>query len=119
MASKSIQPEILKLQERSAASRAALQAEFLQLKHRLDVPARIKESLREQPSSWLFGSTALGLGSALLLPLLRRRKHSRTTADPKKGNALVHFAWKVAQPILKQWLTKTLTQALTRPRQAN
>ncbi|NJR41639.1 MAG: hypothetical protein HC767_02195 [Akkermansiaceae bacterium] len=62
--------EIQRLIKLSESARVCLSREANLLKHRLDVPARLRSSLKENPTGWLFGS----LGSGLVASLFFRRK---------------------------------------------
>jgi len=99
-------PEIQRLIRLSEASRACLESEAVALKHRLDVPSRIRGSLHDHPSAWLFGSVASGLAASLMF---RRRP-----AAPKKrrgiSGALIGLTLTAARPLAKVWLSGQLKQ---------
>ena len=61
--------EIERLIRLGEAARTCLEHEAVLLKERLDVPARIRSSLKEHPAGWLLGSLASGLAASLLLRL--------------------------------------------------
>lgn len=48
--------EIERLIRLGEAARTCLEHEAVSLKRRLDVPARIRSSLKEHPAGWLLGS---------------------------------------------------------------
>ena len=65
MAQKSAPTEALI--RRAEAARRQLSAEYAAIRHRLDVPARVKDSLRNNPLGWVGGSLAAGLAASTLL----------------------------------------------------
>lgn len=99
-----VQPEIARLIRQSEISRAYLGSEAVALRQRLDVPARIRGSLKEHPTGWLFGSVASGLAASLLF----RRK----PAAPKKPRGipgvLLGLTLTAARPLVKVWLADQL-----------
>ncbi len=106
--------EIQQLIQLSEAARACLSSEASVLKARLDVPTRIRSSLKENPAGWLFGSLGSGLAASLLL----RRGGRKTSADVfKKPRSLpasaLGLALNAAKPLAKIWLTNQLKNYLT------
>jgi|694.fasta_scaffold16262_7 hypothetical protein len=98
--------EIERLIRMGDASRARLSVDLLELRHRLDVPTRIRTSLREHPSRWLGGSLIAGLGASLLF---RRRAAPPKVAKGKLGWVLT-LAVAAARPLVKSWLADRLKQ---------
>jgi hypothetical protein len=97
-------PEIQRLIRLSQASRSFLENEAIALRHRLDVPARLKDSLKSHPSSWLFGSLASGLAASLIF-------HRKPALDKKRKGipaTLLGLTLTAAQPLAKVWLTNQL-----------
>jgi len=70
------------------------------LRRRLDVPARLRDSLQHHPASWLFGSLASGLAASWVFP--------RKPPTPKPARAIpakmLGVAWRASQPLVKIWL---------------
>lgn len=99
-----VNPEIQELIRQSAASRAYLGSEMLALRHRLDVPARVRGSLREHPTGWLFGSLASGLAASLLL----RRKPAPEKKPRGFPGVLLGLTLTAVRPLLKVWLADQL-----------
>ncbi len=99
-----IPPEIRKLIQTGDAARAVLGTEIRSLKHKLDVPARVKDSLREHPTGWLGGSLVAGMFTSLLF----RRKPK--VEKKKKGLAgfLLGLAVSGLRPLVKVWLAGQL-----------
>lgn len=99
-----VHPEISRLIRQSEISRAYLGSEAVALRQRLDVPARIRGSLKEHPTGWLFGSLASGLAASLFF----RRK----PATPKKPRGfpgvLLGLTLTAARPLVKVWLADQL-----------
>jgi hypothetical protein len=102
-------PEIQRLIRLSQASRSFLGNEAIALRHKLDVPARLKDSLKSHPSSWLFGSLASGLAASLIF---RRRP----AVDKKRKGipaTLLGLTLTAARPLAKVWLTDQLKHWIT------
>jgi hypothetical protein len=101
--------EILRLVQLAEHSRAVLEAEAARLRHQFDVPARIRDSLKHHPSSWLFGSAATGLFASLML---RRKPKAATAPVAAKSHglaaSLLRLTLTSAAPIAKIWLTNQL-----------
>lgn len=97
-------PEILRILARSAAARSTLQSEVGNLKQRLNVVGRMRNSLKAKPSSWILGSTAAGLAVGFLFPRFRRTKPHHTMPAKSKSLRLLGIAWTAAQPLAKVWL---------------
>lgn len=104
--------EIQRLTRLSEASRACLGREISTLKHRLDVPARLKDSLKSHPTGWLFGSLASGLAASLLF----RRKRQAPVAAKKHRSlpvALLGLTLTAIRPFAKVWLADQVKNYLS------
>jgi hypothetical protein len=102
-----ISEQIQRLIRTSDAARGVLGSEIHAFKYKLDVPARLKDSLRSHPTGWLGGSLAAGLATSLLF----RRKPKREKAPAKKKTLLgllLTLAFATLRPFLKVWLTGQL-----------
>lgn len=96
--------EIQNLIRKAQSARICITGEVTALKAKLDVPARIKNSLRIHPSGWLVGSLASGLIGSLLI---RGRRSSGAKRERKKGGllfGLFGLALAVIRPLAKVWL---------------
>jgi hypothetical protein len=96
--------EIQNLIRQAQSARICITGEVADLKAKLDVPARLKNSLRIHPSGWLFGSLASGFIGSLLL---RGRKSSSPKRARKKGGlllSLLGLALTAIRPLAKVWL---------------
>jgi len=97
--------ELARLIRISAAARSHLSGEAGALKARLDVPARLRGSLKSHPTGWLFGSLASGLAASLLF----RRS---APASPKKHRsfpiAILGLILTMVRPFAKVWATDLL-----------
>ncbi len=96
---------IQELIQLSQASRSGLGMEFSGLRQKLDFPLRVRDSLKQQPATWLVGSVLAGLATSLLF-----RRRSRAKAPKSKGisGALMALTLTAARPLAKVWLTKKL-----------
>lgn len=97
-------PEIQRLIRLGAASRACLESEAAALRRRLDVPARLRGSLRTHPTAWLFGSLASGLAASFLF----RRKPAEEKKRRGFPGMLLGLTLTAARPIAKVWLADQL-----------
>ena len=104
--------EIQQLILRAESSRAVLGKELLEIKQRLDVPARIRGSLKESPSGWLLGSMASGF----IVSRIFRRKPARKEKEKKKRGlflTLLGLTLTAIRPLARIWLTDQLKHHLT------
>lgn len=99
-------PEIRRLIELSEHSRRCLESEVSALKHKLDVPSRVRDSLRQNPVGWLAGSLASGLAASLLL----RRKPAVETKRKGIPATLLGLTLTAARPLAKVWLASQVKQ---------
>lgn len=97
-------PEILRLVRLSQASRSLLDAEAGKLRRKLDVPARVRDSFTEHPSSWFLGSLATGLAASFLF----RRKSSPGKKHRGFTGTLLGLTLTAARPLAKVWLADQL-----------
>ncbi|RYD23815.1 MAG: hypothetical protein EOP88_02650 [Verrucomicrobiaceae bacterium] len=105
--------EIRRLIALGEAARSSLSHEAAVLKHRLDVPARLKDSLKSHPTGWLFGSVASGLAASLLF----RRRPVRQEKEKKSKSlplALLGLTLTAVRPFAKVWLTDQVKNYLSR-----
>lgn len=101
--------ELEELIRRSEAARIQIGHAHLQLKKKLDIPLRIRDSLKSSPMKWLAGSLGVGfLGSFLF-----RSKRAEIKVEPEKkhhgwfiGLLLMLFA--LAKPTIKIYATKMI-----------
>lgn len=102
-----VSQEIRELIRSSEAARAVLGTEIHALKYKLDVPSRLRDSLKNHPSGWLGGSLVAGMAGSLLF----RRKSKRQKAEVKKKGVmgvLLGLALAAARPAAKVWLAGRL-----------
>ena len=95
--------DIQRLVQQGEDSRSLLSGHATLLRQRLDIPARLRTSLREKPSHWITG----GLASGFVASFLLRRKAPRTK-KPKNRSlplALVGITFAAVRPLLQGWLT--------------
>jgi hypothetical protein len=103
-------PEVTRLIELSAASRARLGREVAVLRQRLDAPAKVIRSVRTYPLRWVGGTLATGITSVWLL----RRKPAATVRKARSpGGLMLSLAIAAAKPALKAWAIRQLKHTLT------
>jgi hypothetical protein len=104
-----VSEEIQRLIRSSETAREVLGSEIRDLKHRMDIPARVRSSLKSNPTGWIGGSVLAGLAGSLLF----RRKDKREKPK-KKGLLGFLLALGVAalRPFVKVWLAGQLKNYL-------
>jgi hypothetical protein len=103
--------EIQRLIQLSASARSCLGNEAILLKKRMDVPARIRGSLRRNPTGWLLGS----LGSGIIASLIFRRK-APSVEKKKRGlsRTIMGLTLTAVRPLAKVWITDQVKGFLAR-----
>lgn len=106
--SKDQQIERLIGQARSA--RSFLGSEAITLRQKLDIPARLRSSLKSHPTGWLFGSAASGLAASLLF-----RRKPAPAAKQERGMPfkILALILTLVRPMAKLWLTGQVKNYLT------
>lgn len=86
------------------AARAVLTVEASRLRHRLDVPSRLKDSVLSKPLAWFGGSLGAGLAASVLFRG-RRRRDRRAAPVAKRSLLAVFIGWlfTLARPLLQEW----------------
>jgi hypothetical protein len=100
--------EIERLIRVSAAARGCLGNEVRVLKQRLNIPSRIRGSLKAHPSTWMAGSLLSGLAASLLF-----RRHPAPPPTKKHkgfGGVLFGLTLTAARPLAKVWLANRAKQ---------
>lgn len=92
--------EILEWVRLSEAARARLGADAEALRHRLDVPARLRDSLRNHPVGWLGGTAIAGLAASRLAS---RALFFKTRAT-RRGWSWLGLGFNAVRPVAKIWL---------------
>jgi hypothetical protein len=97
-----------------AASRVALGHDLAAIRHRLDVPARVKDSVLSKPLAWFGGSLAVGWMASMILKrprtVVRESKASKSLWKIALGGA---FA--LARPTLQTWAMRELGKRFVIP----
>lgn len=113
-----VQLEIQRLSTLAEDARRHLLAEATSLRSKLDVPTRMKSSLKAKPTQWLAGSLASGFIASFLL---RRKPKDKAKAKKEKEKiekqsfslALLGLLIAAAKPAAKIWLTGYLKNRVT------
>jgi hypothetical protein len=104
-------PEIQRLIHLSAAARSCLKCETIALRHRLDIPSRVRSSLKNHPTGWILASLASGLAASFVL----RRKPPTTNQRRAIPGILLGLTLTAARPLVKIWLGDQLKHWLAGP----
>ncbi|MBC8127423.1 MAG: hypothetical protein H8M99_09825 [Gloeobacteraceae cyanobacterium ES-bin-144] len=99
-------PEIAHLLQISEEARACLDFEMTELKRRLDVPSRVRDSLKANPKAWLLGSAATGLIGSMIF----QRKPSPEKKRRGIAGLLFGLTLTAVRPMAKVWLANQLKQ---------
>ena len=111
MATSNQNQTIESLIRRSESARAELTGHIQTLQHRVNIPARLKESVRSRPSIWFGGSMIIGLLATKML----RRKPAPAPEKTKTRKGLLGLACTAAIALAKPAI-KTLLIAELRKR---
>jgi DNA-binding transcriptional regulator/RsmH inhibitor MraZ len=104
--------EIERLIRIGDAARYQLGSDAVLLKQRLDVPSRLRSSLKSHPTGWLFGSLASGLAASLLFR--RRPERERVEKKPRSFPLVVlGLTLTAVRPFAKVWLTDQVKNYLS------
>lgn len=102
------------LVRRSEAARLRLTESHASLRHKLDFPARARESLMEKPTKWLGGSLAAGFMGSLLFR--KKKKAPERVRELKRQRGfllgLLSLAFAMGKPLAKVYATKLLKDYL-------
>lgn len=105
--------EIAELIRRSEAARAQIGQAHLQLRKKLELPLRIRDSLKSSPLKWLGGSLGVGfIGSLLFRSRRREPKYEPETKHRGWFVGLLMILFGLVKPTLKVYATKLLTDYL-------
>jgi len=103
-----ISEQIQRLIRTSEAARGVLGSEIRVLKHKMDVPGRLKDSLRSHPTGWLGGSVVAGMATSLLFRRKKPKREKLAAAEPAKKKTLLGILFTLAltalRPFFKAWL---------------
>lgn len=91
-------------------ARLFLGNEAAALRQKLDVPARLRSSLKSHPTGWLFGSAASGLAASLLL---RRKPAPSSKQDRGMPFKILGLILTLVRPMAKLWLSGQVKNYLT------
>lgn len=101
--------EIERLILLSDSARSILEEEVISLKQKLDVPARLRSSLKTHPTGWLMGSLASGLAASMIFG------RKQIVAEKKRRSlplALLGLSLTAVRPLAKVWLTNQVKNYL-------
>ena len=94
------QKRIDEIIRQAEAARRQLVGQAQHLRERIDIPARLRNSLGGHPGRWMAGSLFSGLAASLLL----RRKPARAVKSSGTLVAILGMLFTAARPLLKFWL---------------
>ena len=100
---------------RLAASRSTLGHDLSILRHRLDVPARVKESVMSKPVAWFGGSLGVGLVASLLLKGRKSKPKPEKVVRRSLWSLALGGVFTLARPALQAWATNELRKRFVIP----
>lgn len=107
-------PSVQELLRRSETARRRLGYDIAAFKRKLDVPARMKESLQKHPTGWVGGSVVAGLLTSFLL---RGRKPKPLKEEKVRRAGLAGLALTAGgalmRPLVKSVVTSYLRKKLS------
>lgn len=107
--------ELGELIRRSEVARLQLGQAHRQLKRKLDIPSRIQESLKSNPTKWLGGSLVTGfMGSFLFKSKSKKPKQADASLRKERGLVLglLVMLFTLVKPAAKIYATKLLKDYL-------
>ena len=100
---------------RLAASRRAVGHDLAVLRHRLNVPARIKESVMSKPLAWFGGSLGAGLVASFLLKGRKSRPKREKVVRRSLWSLALGGAFTLVRPALQTWAMNELRKRFVIP----
>ena len=100
---------------RLAASRRAVGQDLAVLRHRLDVPARVKESVMSKPLAWFGGSLGAGLLASFLLKGRKSKPKPEKVVRRSLWSLALGGAFTLARPALQTWAMNELRKRFVIP----
>lgn len=110
-----VEPERQILINRIAASRGAVGRDVAILRHRLDVPARMKESVMSKPLAWFGGSLGAGLVASFLFRGRKPKPQAEKVVRRSLWSLALGGAFTLARPALQAWATNELRKRFVIP----
>lgn len=100
---------------RIASSRVALAADLADLRRRLDVPSRVKDSILSKPLAWFGGSLGAGFVASTLL---KKRRATPVEKVAKRGfwGVVLGGLFTLARPALQNWAMQEARKRFAIPR---
>ena len=105
--------ELAELIQRSEVARIQIGQAHHKLKQKLDIPLRIRDSLKSSPLKWLGGS--LGIGFVVSFLFRSKRRQPKYAVEKKHGgwfSRLLLISFSLAKPALEIYATKFLKDYL-------
>jgi hypothetical protein len=98
-------------------SRLKLSEAHAQLKRTLDLPGRVKSSVKDEPAKWLGGSLVAGLAASFLFRSRKKKLSAHLKAVKKERSfffGLITLLFTLSKPVAKIYASKILKDYLTR-----
>lgn len=108
--------QLAELVRRGAESRLVLTGAHTRLRHRLDMPSRIKAAITGAPGKWLSGALIAGFGASLLFRPAKKKPTAKVAAVKKERGfilGLLALVFTLAKPAVKIYATKLLKDYLS------
>lgn len=101
------------------AARSDLGDAAVSLRRRLDLPSRVRDSLRRHPAGWFGASVVVGLAASLALTRLRRKPARLELASSHRGRGRIAGAavavFTLLRPVVQKWMLHELRQRWQAP----
>lgn len=94
--------EIERLMRLSESARSTLDEAALLLRQKLDVPSRIRSSIKSHPAGWLVGSMTSGLAASWIFSRKPTSTEKKYRSLPMK---LLGLALTAVQPMARVWIS--------------
>lgn len=109
--------QLAELVRQGQASRLMLSGAHERLRHRLDLPSRLKTAITGAPSKWIGGSLVAGIAASLLFRPGKKKAPAKAVAIRKERGlllGLLTLLFTLSKPAVKIYATKLLKDYLTR-----
>ena len=103
--------DLAELVRKSEAARLKLGEAHRDLRQKLDVPARVKDSIKSQPQKWLGASLVAGFAGSFLIKMKKGKAKRKVSAGGKLKSLFptpISVVLKLLKPAVKIYLAKVI-----------